>query len=51
MKKILVIGAAGQIGYELTPALREKYGNENVVLAYIRTPLPDDLAKARPYVQ
>ncbi|HOB27345.1 MAG TPA: NAD-dependent epimerase/dehydratase family protein [Bacteroidales bacterium] len=51
MKKILVIGAAGQIGSELTPALREKYGNENVVLAYNRTPLPDDLAKAGPYVQ
>ncbi len=51
MKKILVIGAAGQIGSELTPSLREKYGDENVVLAYNRTPLPDDLAKAGPYVQ
>lgn len=51
MKKILVIGAAGQIGSELTPALREKYGNENVVLAYNRTQLPDDLAKTGPYVQ
>ena len=27
--KILVIGAVGQIGSELTMALREKYGNEN----------------------
>ncbi|UCF83894.1 MAG: L-threonine 3-dehydrogenase [Desulfobacteraceae bacterium] len=31
MQKILVTGAAGQIGSELTMALREKYGNENVV--------------------
>ncbi len=51
MKKILVIGAAGQIGSELTPALREKYGNDNVVLAYNRTPLPEELSKAGPFVQ
>ncbi len=31
MEKILVIGCAGQIGSELTCALREKYGVENVV--------------------
>lgn len=31
MVKILVIGAAGQIGSELTPALRQKYGNNNVI--------------------
>ena len=31
IQKILVTGAAGQIGSELTMALREKYGNENVV--------------------
>jgi len=29
--KILVTGSAGQIGSELVPALREKYGAENVV--------------------
>lgn len=33
MKKILVTGATGQIGSELVPALRDKYGNENVVAA------------------
>ncbi len=31
MNNILITGAVGQIGSELTMALREKYGNENVV--------------------
>jgi len=31
MKKILVTGALGQIGSELIPELRKKYGKENVV--------------------
>jgi len=31
--KLLVIGACGQIGTELTVALREKYGNTNVIAA------------------
>lgn len=31
MKKILITGALGQIGSELTRALREKYGVENVI--------------------
>jgi nucleoside-diphosphate-sugar epimerase len=31
MKRILVTGAAGQIGSELTPALRARYGAENVI--------------------
>lgn len=35
MKKILVIGATGQIGSELTMELRGIYGNENVVAGYI----------------
>lgn len=33
MKKILVTGAAGQIGSELTITLRDKYGAENVLAA------------------
>lgn len=36
MKKILVIGALGQIGSELTIALRKKYGNNNVIAADLR---------------
>lgn len=35
-KSILVIGACGQIGSELTFTLREKHGNENVVASDIR---------------
>ena len=31
MKNILVIGATGQIGSELTPALRKIYGSEHVI--------------------
>lgn len=36
MERILVIGACGQIGVELTAALRAKYGAENVVASDIR---------------
>nr|5Z76_A Chain A, Artificial L-threonine 3-dehydrogenase [synthetic construct]5Z76_B Chain B, Artificial L-threonine 3-dehydrogenase [synthetic construct]5Z76_C Chain C, Artificial L-threonine 3-dehydrogenase [synthetic construct]5Z76_D Chain D, Artificial L-threonine 3-dehydrogenase [synthetic construct] len=35
-EKILIIGACGQIGTELTLALREIYGNENVIASDIR---------------
>jgi nucleoside-diphosphate-sugar epimerase len=34
--KTLIIGACGQIGTELTLALREKHGNENVIASDIR---------------
>lgn len=36
MRRILVTGAAGQIGSELVPALRERYGESNVVATDIR---------------
>ncbi len=38
MEKILVIGSCGQIGSELVPALRNRYGNENVIASGIHTP-------------
>lgn len=40
MRSILVTGALGQIGAELTPALRERYGRTRVIAS--------DLAKAQP---
>jgi nucleoside-diphosphate-sugar epimerase len=35
MKNILVIGAVGQIGSELTLALRKIYGSNNVIAGYL----------------
>ena len=35
MKNVLVIGATGQIGSELTMELRSRYGNSHVVAGYI----------------
>lgn len=37
-KKILVIGASGQLGSELTLTLRDKYGVENVIASDINEP-------------
>ena len=45
-KKILVTGASGQIGIELTAALREKYGTENVMAIDIRE---TEIAKNGPF--
>jgi nucleoside-diphosphate-sugar epimerase len=38
MRRILVTGALGQIGAELVPALRERYGSDMVVASDIRMP-------------
>lgn len=38
IKKILLIGATGQIGSELTLALRKIFGNENVIASGIESP-------------
>lgn len=38
IQRILVIGASGQIGSELVPTLRAKYGDENVVAADLHCP-------------
>ena len=49
MTRILVTGAAGQIGSDLVPALRAKYGSENVVAAAHVTPLTDEVRESGPH--
>ncbi len=49
LRRILVTGATGQIGSELTPALRARYGAENVVAAGHRREPGPQLAAAGPY--
>ena len=48
-QRILVTGSVGQIGSELTPALRERYGNSHVVAAGHRTPPGERLREAGPF--
>jgi nucleoside-diphosphate-sugar epimerase len=48
--RILVIGATGQIGSELTLLLRERYGGDAVVAADRRKPASDALASSGPFV-
>ena len=49
MKTILVTGAAGQIGSELTMALRERYGNDNVVAGGRKTKPSEKLLNSGPF--
>lgn len=49
MKKILIVGAGGQIGSELVPHLRSIYGNNNVVAADISADKCRALAEAGPF--
>jgi nucleoside-diphosphate-sugar epimerase len=48
MDNILIIGASGQIGSELTVALRGIYGNEHVFATDIKPP-PQDVMEAGPF--
>lgn len=49
-EKILVIGACGQIGTELTITLREKHGWQNVIAADLKL-ASEDLQQRGPYVR
>lgn len=44
MKKVLVIGAGGQIGTELVLTLRTKFGNDQVVAADVKETCPEQLS-------
>lgn len=46
---ILVIGAGGQLGLELTHELRQLYGASNVVAADVRAPKGDETQQAGPF--
>lgn len=48
MPKVLIIGACGQIGTELTHKLRELYGTENVIASDIRK-LNTDVVNSGPF--
>jgi nucleoside-diphosphate-sugar epimerase len=50
MKKILVVGAVGQIGSELTVELRNMYGGENVIAAGRKSQPSDKLLNSGPFV-
>jgi len=50
MKRILVIGAVGQIGSELTMALRKRYGNDDVIAAGHKTKAGKKLLESGPFV-
>ncbi|MCK4836069.1 MAG: NAD-dependent epimerase/dehydratase family protein, partial [Candidatus Aminicenantes bacterium] len=49
MKRILVTGSVGQIGSELTMALRNKYGNDNVVAGVNKTMPTGELKDSGPF--
>ena len=48
MKNILVIGSFGQIGSELTPELRRRYGSSNVVAADLHVKTDNPIAQDGP---
>lgn len=49
MKNILVVGAVGQIGSELTMELRRHFGKENVVAGGRKTAPSDELLNSGPF--
>jgi len=51
MKKILITGALGQIGTELTTYLRKQYGNDNVIISDISKHGNGSFFEAGPFEQ
>ncbi len=49
MKNILIIGAQGQIGSELTTELRKRYGQNHVICSDIRMPSHEVLNELSPF--
>lgn len=45
MKRILVVGAGGQIGTELVPHLQKNYGEDNVIAADLKPEMVEKLSK------
>jgi len=50
VNRIIVTGAVGQIGSELVPALRDRYGAGNVIAAGYRKRPPLELLEAGPFI-
>jgi len=50
MKKILITGASGQIGTDLTMELRKRFGNDNVIASDIKSPAKTVL-ESGPFVE
>ena len=46
MKRILVVGAGGQIGTELVPHLQKNYGEDNVIAADLKPEVVERLAQS-----
>jgi nucleoside-diphosphate-sugar epimerase len=49
VKRILLTGACGQVGSELVPALRNRYGNDNVIATGHKTKPNDELLHSGPF--